>query len=583
LYLLSHSFTELWRRINIYWTDFMMKAVFYPTYFKVKQRGPKAALLISTVVVFVATWLLHSYQWFWLRGGFPLTPQDLIFWAILGAFVVRGGLRELNTVKKARKLGGRHGWNGRLGLQAATTFVIFCALWSLWSTESVATWLFMLASAGNVDLKGIVLLAGSVGIVMALGGFDWSAASRSRPAWAETLMRPTSRTLASLLVLLVMAQPATQAAMPERMADAVRAVQTTGLNARDLALQHRGYYEQLDVRAQLDTPVAADGRKLDASWQTLDQLGVLNERNDLMLRDLRPSRSTTWNGKTFSTNRWGMRDQDYAQAKPADTLRVAILGPSHVMGNNVDDTEVFERLTEQRLNSEFSYGRYRRFEILNFAVDGYSLPQQVALLEDRVFSFSPDVVIATHYKDNRDMTEGFLLKVADRQLPIPNPALRRLVVGAGLPDAGRRGVPVPYAFGRRLLGMAGVETRMPFGEARARARRVADDVIVTSFDRFAEMTRARGIAPVVLALNVVVDEVPREIPLRGAIEASGLPVFDLFHVYPTEMRDALRVAPWDDHPNGPGHRMIADRFYIELTGFLTSGALERTLSLKTEN
>ena len=30
LYYLAHSFTELWRRINIYWTDFMMKPVFYP-------------------------------------------------------------------------------------------------------------------------------------------------------------------------------------------------------------------------------------------------------------------------------------------------------------------------------------------------------------------------------------------------------------------------------------------------------------------------------------------------------------------------------------------------------------------------
>ena len=44
LYYLAHSFTELWRRINIYWTEFMMKAVFYPTYFRVKQRGPKPAL-----------------------------------------------------------------------------------------------------------------------------------------------------------------------------------------------------------------------------------------------------------------------------------------------------------------------------------------------------------------------------------------------------------------------------------------------------------------------------------------------------------------------------------------------------------
>ncbi len=45
LYYLAHSFTELWRRINIYWTDFMMKTVFYPTYFQVKKLGPSTALV----------------------------------------------------------------------------------------------------------------------------------------------------------------------------------------------------------------------------------------------------------------------------------------------------------------------------------------------------------------------------------------------------------------------------------------------------------------------------------------------------------------------------------------------------------
>ena len=65
----------------------MMKVVFYPTYFKVKRLGPTRALAVSTAVVFVTTWMLHSYQWFWLRGGFPITLQDALFWAILGGLV----------------------------------------------------------------------------------------------------------------------------------------------------------------------------------------------------------------------------------------------------------------------------------------------------------------------------------------------------------------------------------------------------------------------------------------------------------------------------------------------------------------
>jgi len=32
-YLLASSFTDFWRRINIYWKDFMMKLVYYPSFF----------------------------------------------------------------------------------------------------------------------------------------------------------------------------------------------------------------------------------------------------------------------------------------------------------------------------------------------------------------------------------------------------------------------------------------------------------------------------------------------------------------------------------------------------------------------
>ena len=582
LYLLASSFTELWRRINIYWTDFMMKAVFYPTYFRVKDRGPKAALVISTVVVFVITWLLHSYQWFWLRGGFPMTPQDFAFWAILGAFVVYGGLRDLKMGKKPKTLTAK-GWDRDRALKTGITFTCFYLLWSLWSTESLNLWLWMLGAAANVDAKGIFLVVASFIIMGFLGGIDWKAERPGTPSWMRALQTPVVRTIVPLVVLLALAQPAVQASIPAKAAALIQSLQNTGLNARDLSAQHRGYYEQLDVRAQLDAPVSADGRKHDASWQTLDQLGVLNnDRTDLMLRDLRPSQSVTWNGKTFSTNRWGMRDRDYEQVKSPDTLRVAILGPSHVMGNNVADGAVFESVVEERLNREFSYGPFHRFEILNFGVDGYSLPQQLALLEQRALAFSPDVVIVSHYRDNREMTQGFLLNAGSRGLVVADPDVERLLAGAGLRDMGTGGLPIPYAFLRRAAEHVGVQARMPYGEARSRAIRIADDVLAHSFSRFAEVMKKRGIAAVVLALNVVTDDVP-EVPLRHEIDSAGLPLMDLFDVYPADRRDAIRVAPWDDHPNAEGHKIIADALYRELTSFVQSGAVERARSLQSAN
>src|SRR5262245_40941669 len=62
-YYLATSFTDFWRRINIYWKDFMLKVFYYPAYFQLRRWGPTPALIISTFFVFVVTWFLHAYQW----------------------------------------------------------------------------------------------------------------------------------------------------------------------------------------------------------------------------------------------------------------------------------------------------------------------------------------------------------------------------------------------------------------------------------------------------------------------------------------------------------------------------------------
>ena len=87
-YLLASSLTDFWRRINIYWKDFMVKVVYFPVFFRLRKRGETRAQVVATAAVFVVTWALHSYQWFWLRGDILFTWPDTLFWAILGALVI---------------------------------------------------------------------------------------------------------------------------------------------------------------------------------------------------------------------------------------------------------------------------------------------------------------------------------------------------------------------------------------------------------------------------------------------------------------------------------------------------------------
>ena len=149
-YYFASSFTDFWRRINIYWKDFMMKVFYYPVYFRLKRFGANVALVVSTLVVFALTWTLHAYQWFWLRGTALFEVNDVLFWGILGLLVVGNSLWEARR-GRARTLRRERPSNRQLAARAAqtcATFTVICILWSLWSADSLWQWLLMWRAAG---------------------------------------------------------------------------------------------------------------------------------------------------------------------------------------------------------------------------------------------------------------------------------------------------------------------------------------------------------------------------------------------------------------------------------------------------
>jgi alginate O-acetyltransferase complex protein AlgI len=147
LYFLAHSINDIWRRINIYWKDFMVKIVYFPAYFKLRRKGALRAELLSTLLVVVATYLLHAYQFFWLKGRFRLSGNDALFWTILGSVMIVNAWVEYRN----RQRPPRVGWGSRLqnAVQVAATFAFMALLWSMWSADSLTEWLYFLRT-GNI-------------------------------------------------------------------------------------------------------------------------------------------------------------------------------------------------------------------------------------------------------------------------------------------------------------------------------------------------------------------------------------------------------------------------------------------------
>jgi alginate O-acetyltransferase complex protein AlgI len=146
-YLLATGFTDYWRRINIYWKDFMIRIFFNPVVFRLKKWPQPAALASATVIVFLATWLLHAYQSFWLRGSWAFTVPYALFWGLLGVLVL------VNVQLDARRSRARERWQRNTSdwaavmvraVKIAGTFTTVTLLWSLWSSPSVSAWIDLL-------------------------------------------------------------------------------------------------------------------------------------------------------------------------------------------------------------------------------------------------------------------------------------------------------------------------------------------------------------------------------------------------------------------------------------------------------
>ena len=141
----ASSFSDLFRRINIYWKDFLMKICYYPTYFRVRKRFPSYALTIATLVTFFFTWFFHVYQWFWVLGTNPLSETGMIYWGIFGIVATLNTLTEHKSKRPKPK--ATFGYVFSHTLKVFTTFFAMALLYSIWMAPTFTIWMSMIVTA----------------------------------------------------------------------------------------------------------------------------------------------------------------------------------------------------------------------------------------------------------------------------------------------------------------------------------------------------------------------------------------------------------------------------------------------------
>ena len=325
--------------------------------------------MLATAVAFCATWALHSYQWFWIRGSFPIVWQDMVFWGAMGVVVLGTMVYETRHGRK-RTLGKtKHSFRSDLGVAMRTigTLLAIVIFWAVWSVGSwpelklMAGWLMRPGPADVAWILGVLLAIGAAAIFYHRVGQE---DSRKNPLMRIAGVRiPASAlrvgTVSALLIVSVYAQfvfyyPAPVASVIDTLRNPLR------LSGADAQAMDRGYYEDLTDVARFNPELAELYRDKPPDW---DRCFAIHRTGGFPSHDLMPSRDIAFKGARMTTNSFGMRDREYTLEKPEGTYRIVIHGASHTMGTGVEDLESFENVVEDRLNAEDAETG-RRWEIL---------------------------------------------------------------------------------------------------------------------------------------------------------------------------------------------------------------------------
>lgn len=103
-----------------------------------------------------------------------------------------------------------------------------------------------------------------------------------------------------------------------------------------------------------------------------------------------PMLNTRWGNQPISINSLGMRGPDVTLEKPVGVRRVIVLGGSHPMGMWVKSSEAYAAVLERLLNER----QPGKWQVLNYAVAGYTSWQGVLQMRTKVPPLSPDIIIS---------------------------------------------------------------------------------------------------------------------------------------------------------------------------------------------
>lgn len=546
-YFFAPNFNELWRRINIYWRDFVIKVFFYPIYFKVKKIGIASGILVTVMIVFMINWLLHSYQWFWIKGYFPVTIQDAVFWSSFGIAV---GINSYIQNTKPRKQPTQIDLpplkaSVNKCLSILGVFIFMSVVYTFWTTEDIEGWMTMFRSSSRFTWSNIFTLLAYLGLVFTLLVSGDLLLSRLSKKGINPFKWPYHKkfyiALATVSILAAISSPKIVNLIESRTDFDMDPVIHTRLNQVDLEKQFIGYYETLLPNDRvLDTPLDNLNEERDESWRPLSELGGIIENDNMFLRQLKPNLDIVFKDQPFRTNDLGLHDRPYSRQKPIQSIRMAILGGSIEMGGGVPFDLSYSNILEDHMNAQKGDGQ--SMEVLNFGVANNHIFNQIPLIDQVLSDLEIDIIMYTaHLHEHGRMIRN----------------LDELRLNYDISN---------YPFLLDLFDELGIDNNTNSRDFKKSMLPYENEIIEWAYRYIYDQTIALGATPLWVYIPAVAKSQNHDeaSTLTTLAERIGYSTYNLVNAFDDEDMEKLMLAPWDRHFSQKAHEVVGTELHKQL-------------------
>lgn len=534
----ASGFSDLWRRTNIYWRDFVIKVFYYPILFKFgKKKNLPWVVFLVIFLCFIITWFLHSWQWFMLKGSFPIRLTDAVFWLSFGLVVAA------NAFIQQRKLEhGQKPISPSLIVNSINSLFVFgfmSFLWVLWNAPSLEAFKVKVISALHftpITLVGVAML---IVVYMSAATCYTLQLKITKPWYNHLLLIFQILVIAAFMSILYRDVPKQ---IKLKTGINIRMLVSNKPNKIDKKIMEEAYYDNMLSVNNLTSPFLKLFSSKPDDWETFLDSDICEPTGNISQKKIKPNIHTIFKESNFTSNSFGFRDKEYSIQKPSNTIRIALIGGSIEMGSGVSDEEVFSEIVEKRLHDTFIITDSSRsvvnMEILNFSVSGYQLPQQAYAIENSIHKFHPDYILLVAHTEQKDRMVANIARSIRSSQDLYYPFLKSIALKSGLNSN---------------------SDNITLTNELMKHQEEISDSLYAIIQQSANQINARVIWVYIPALydNYSTSVFEKE---AGKAQSFDFIVWNMGKSFEKTERKELSVNEWDTHPNAKGHRLLAKEF-----------------------